>query len=316
MKKAASLLLGIILTLLYCACTLQSGPSDSGRVESRLPSSEIPQKETALAPKLITAEGIDIMVPFVDVAFTKDKLFVSQVLKDKMERYKGENVRFRVLVDLPFDEKEAEDCYQFAVKTGAVNVEPLEHSSDIQPFLKKAYFMELSADMLNRMIEHRGYVLRLAPPKRSKGYSVRIADYLTNVLDDTPDDEVLHIAAVCAVDKGNRFLSGREIPCNWDYNADLALPWTGGELNEGTVAGYIDAIVKRHHLTDKRIVDPKEKDAEIDYDGLGEKIVGIKAGFEAKLTKKEILALAEDTDIKTIYLKKAGIWTDHGSYDK
>lgn len=289
--------------------------SDSGRVESRLPSSESPQKEPSPAPRLITAEGIDYAVPGEDVEFSKSLLCVSHILKDKMEQYQGENVRFRVIVDLPLDENEAEDCYRFAVKTGAANIEPLEHSSDIHPFKKRSYLMELSADMLKEMIEHRGYVLRLAPPKRSQGYSVKIADYLTNVLDDTPDDKALHIAAVCAVDKENRFLSGREIPYELDYNADLALPWTGGELNEGAVASYIDSIVKRHHLTDKRIVDPKEKDAEIDYDSFGEKIVGIKAGFEAKLTKQEILALAEDTDIKTIYLKTAGIWIMPAYFD-
>lgn len=205
-----------------------------------------------------------------------------------------------------------EDIYsarlEYAYTIGAENVKAFETSSDLYYY---GYVMDLSADMINDMAAQGGYSFRMAPPERVEGYDVRIADHLTILLDKAAEDEVLHVAVVCTADNGNFFASERGIPVNGWYNDDLYRLWkfpsgsgmTGKERYDSLV-DYVNAVIERNGLTDKHIVDDKHPDVDIylsQYDEDGDVVISSAAvGFEVKATKAEILALAEDPDVRLI----------------
>lgn len=197
----------------------------------------------------------------------------------------------------------------YAYTVGAENVRYFEGSSDMS---YSGYVMELSADMINKMAAQGGYDFRMAPPRRIGKYDVRISDSLTTLLDNAAEDDLLHVAVVCTADYGNFFASTRGITVNGGYNANLFQPWkispsdfgpTGSE-NYDSLVDHVNAVIERHGLADRHIVNERHPDVDVylsQYDEDGNLVIYSAAvGFEVKATKAEILALAEDPDVKLI----------------
>lgn len=215
------------------------------------------------------------------------------------------------------------------------SLSPIADSSEVTAAAASkgyAYFAELSQDDITSLAARGGYLFRLAPPERRKGYDPKIADYLTNLLDAAQEGEALRVAVVCSADRFNRFAEERGIPVNPEYRADGYRPWPeippviteysadGRPLTadgspaiswqdySAQIAAYVDEIVERNGLTDKRIVRENRADAYIDehafnsYQGNAEdSLHAITAGFEAALTKEEILSLVQDEEVKAVY---------------
>lgn len=190
---------------------------------------------------------------------------------------------------------------EYIYTVGATNVRPFEGSSD---FVDGGWLMELSEDMIDDMAARGGYSFRMAPPERIEGYDVRIADHLTALLEEAAGDEMFHIAVITTADRYSAFASYRYLSVNWEYNADLFRSWQPRPYGSDGLSWeecldmlvhYVDDIVERNGLTDRRIFNDKSPDVQIgEFDTL------IYAGFEANATKAEILSLAEDPDIKLI----------------
>lgn len=215
------------------------------------------------------------------------------------------------------------------------SLSPIADSSDVTAAAASkgyAYFAELSQGDIASLAARGGYLFRLAPPDRRKGYDPKIADYLTNRLDVAQEGEALRVAVVCSADRFNRFAEERGIPVNPEYRADGYRPWPeippviteysadGRPLTadgspaiswqdySAQIAAYVDEIVERNGLTDKRIVRDGRADAYIDehtfnsYRGDADAYLhAITAGFEAALTKEEILSLVQDEEVKAVY---------------
>jgi hypothetical protein len=156
--------------------------------------------------------------------------------------------------------------------------------------------------MLNQMIEHRGYMLRLAHPERVEGYDIRISDLLTIDLEDLPAGGTLDVTVVLRADAGNEYVYyGAGLYRNWWYNIDLNAPLVRhGGVAKQDVIDYVDAVVRRHNLEEKRVIRPDADPQKIFMDESSGYYTGC-AGFEAYLTKAEILALTKDPDVKVIY---------------
>lgn len=220
----------------------------------------------------------------------------------------------------------AESRLMYAKEIGAANISEVSASSDISGYFaykNYAYFMELSSDMIEKLAEKGGYLFRLAPSEREEGYSVKIADHLTNILEAAEDDELIQVKVVCTIDRYNQFVSDGMV-AKRDYNNELYKKFTKTRYPEDEIptweeyndeiSKYIDNIVSRNGLTDRRITG---EDLNIH---IYESVYGrhyeqntvhsedcqksIAAGFEIKAAKSEILSLAEDTDIKLICLSQ------------
>lgn len=338
--------------------------------------------EHDLEKVLVTANVFDnFIISSGEGLLSSRKIYISDMLQEKMEQYKGQDVLFRVVVGFPITkedydnyknevssnsareesiralekelnqkwdeyyallekyknpdssdsvtlamvtEKEAEvkalskrlselkeqdkneyytktleERMEFAKSAGAKNIESIAASSDEVSHFRATYFMELSEDIIMRMAEHGGYTFRLASPKRIAGYDNRISDSLTVLLEQLGMGGTIHVAVVCDIDKFNEFTVSHGIPCNPQYNSNLNHAWEGEALNNENVENYINSIVERSNMKEKRIRNENATDANVISKDV------IVAGFEAQLTKEEIVNLVSDNEIKVIYPMKS-----------
>ena len=186
------------------------------------------------------------------------------------------------------------------------------HSEIYQNSLNDAYVMKLTADMINLLSERGTTDIYLALPERTGEYSKKISDTLTYYLEQMDEDDTIEIAAVCAVDSNNGYATDQNLTRNGSYNYDIYKKWSGKTPQEAgsydkfnsLVEDYINEIVERNGLSQKRIISDKLPEM-----GYGKVIYehaimfpsGINAGFNAILTKDEILSLINDEEIKVLY---------------
>ncbi|HAN20375.1 MAG: hypothetical protein A2Y15_08025 [Clostridiales bacterium GWF2_36_10] len=189
---------------------------------------------------------------------------------------------------------------------GVTEIENNEMTSESSSYFGyyNAYIMELSEEMILTLAEHGGFAFKLAPPERVSGYERKISDSLTVLLEQAKDGDEFHVAVVSVIDERNNFMkNGRYYQCNYKYNSDLYKEWQNelnDELNNENVRKYIDNILVRNNISDKRIYNERHADFSITMITL-DSIYIDSAGFEAKLTKDQIIALIADQDVKVIY---------------
>ena len=242
--------------------------------------------------------------------------------------------------------KVIEERIEYVKKLSSCEVVTISEISDsgIQMAWEKerAVVAELTAEDIDVLVKKGGYYIRLAPPERLEGYNKRISDTLTVLLDRAENDELLNVAVVTVIDKYNDYLYTRDFVVNGNYNSELYKPWltphefvnsthytpgdgitVNGQYVEGehvrqqilysrAIDEYIDELVERLGMTDKRVYVPEDEyhlsfsDFTV-YDmynhrhDLSNEDQALSAGFEIKATKAEIIALSEDDDIKVIY---------------
>lgn len=249
--------------------------------------------------------------------------------------------------------------YEYAVSINAENIIDIKESSDIPSYTisgVQAYFMDLTKEMIDSMAAQGGYAFRLAPPARIDGYSPKLSDYITYLLDGISEEESIHVAVVLGADRHSRFAQQRNLLFNSLYNNEYFKPWQGSappkiieykddvaitedgtqamELEEYVtfIASYVDEIVERNGLINKRIINENAPDAYYGKNFYEEYTNPVKpgnnppdyssfvdyftTGFEAELTKTEILSLLDDDEVKIIYsMELIGIDDPFNSFD-
>ena len=251
--------------------------------------------------------------------------YISSDLKEIMSEYEGQDVWFRVFFEFTnlygmyalYDETREkyidyndfratfiESEINYAKEIGALNI-VREMSSDAP----KKYAMEVTADMINKIFERGNMSFDIAHPARIEGYSKKTSDTLTDRLSKMSDTDAIEVAAVSVYDNYNYYAYCQNIGVNFWYNNSLFKVFSQGydmtfaecdALLEQTVVD----ILKRNNILEKRVVSD-----DLPQIGFGEVVYphaamleDIPVGFNAVLTKTEILKLAEDEEIKVIYL--------------
>ncbi len=193
------------------------------------------------------------------------------------------------------------------------------HSEIYQNSLNDAYVMKLTADMINLLSERGTTDIYLALPERTGEYSKKISDTLTYYLEQMDDDDTIEIAAVSTIDKASQYAWAQNLTRNEFYNEENFKAWpfkaptesfTYTEFNK-IIDNYINEIMVRNNIADKRIIHENlpwlgiEKLSWYKDDILvmapSESGHYITAGFNARLTKAEILSLVDEEEIKTLY---------------
>ncbi len=203
----------------------------------------------------------------------------------------------------------------YAKAIGAQNI--IENPNTTSDALSGAIMMEITAQMLEMIVE-RGTAFRihLAPPDRVEGYNDKISDYLTNKLSTMDNDDTTEVICVTVADRYNCY-AGEQYPSSADFKQELYKEIPKNNMDEkeyeGVLEKYIVDIIKRNNILEKRVIDkvvltpdypqpepriPKNGSTCLAHD-LSK--AGYKVGFNANLSKAEILALANDADIKAIY---------------
>ena len=221
-------------------------------------------------------------------------LRVSENLKEAMECYKGEDVLFRVYIEFFIY---AENFLEVVNELGVMNITSAVGSSEIYDGRMIAYFMELSEDAIVKISDRFACQFALATPERVEGYSVRISDYLTVRLSGAQEDETFRVLVAGTADDGSfiQTYNGMKI-YNSRYNSEFEIVLPRGNQNTEYLNTYIDSILERNGITQKRIIDSEKRWLDVEFN---EAICT--AGFDAELTKAEIIKLANDPDVKAIY---------------
>lgn len=228
-----------------------------------------------------------------------------QILKDK----EGEidflsNTLLQLELELRNESKDRDmnEKLEFVKELGAMNIESIAESSDERNDIHgDGYFIDLTADMIRKMDEEGGYIIRLALPKRIKNYDIKLSDSLTVLVEKMSENDTIHVAVIGIIDERNDFAlePSRRLAANPDYNAHLSRDFNSYKEYEQSTAGvgkYINDILKRNDLVDKR----KNKSLnDVSYTPSPHYFVT--AGFEAELKKSEILELVLDDEVKVIY---------------
>ncbi len=201
----------------------------------------------------------------------------------------------------------------FLKQIGATAIKSFDAHSEFPDYaLISGYIMELTAEQINQMIERGTFNIRMAPPERTGQYDKKITDTLSFYLEQMLENETMEIAAVCAVDKNNYYAYKQGLTSNFSYNAEFYKEWAKEISNDkkwwipfnASVEEYVSDIIKRNDIEDDRIISgdlPKNGVGEVIYPHAVSYLEDTVAGFNARLTKEQILKLVKDGDVKAIY---------------
>ncbi len=283
--------------------------------------------------KLVAGETPDPMtLSSSSPAYGTGTIFVggrTKALKNKMDEYEGQDVWFRVLVDIGIsyglikdDHPDSTSAYFKFVREETISFLNAIGAHDLKTEVNLAdgnNWQELEVSLTAEMIEMlsgKCYDFLLGQYPKNPEHSKIISETLSIRLDKMTDTDCVEVIAVCVTDEYNEYAAHqfrlRGVDINGKYNYDLFKPFeetdmTYWEYNK-MIDEYLSDIAKRNDITEKIIVSDelppiKFKGTETDLSRgvIGDMIESLVVGFNAKLTKAEILKLAEDEEIKVIY---------------
>ena len=292
----------------------------------------------AKLPYTFDCPNFDGGVPSIEQVYMSSELMEQLELnKDEDVLYR---VAVSVIWCLETTEEDQKEKIDF-IKNFSSNSIPVDNFPElVYGFGGYGHIMELTAEEINVFNEKGGYYIRLVPPGRAEGYDEKISDILTVMLEQATDTEVFEVTAVLVADKNNNFARNQYIWIDSEHNAHLfkgfeisPYEFVNGEgcisgegdvirqcitseqigkekLYDKFIMEYIMEIVERNGLSDK-LTDAANFEKAVGFDGdfsaFEEKQYHmgyqehISAGFNANLTRSEILKLINDEDIKVLY---------------
>lgn len=242
-------------------------------------------------------------------------------MKRIMETYGDQDVLLHYVVAFKLKDRESplKDVDKFAKDIGALKV---YYNDEDRPFPVGAYGV-IGTPQTVRNIEKAGYsscfiqMFKVETP-RPRGYTDAISDSLATLLEQMDDDEKIEIVATTVVSnqtwayryshmpssnqgRGKSFENFNRLKTS---NKDLSYD----ECTQLAVK-FTNNIVLRNNISKEKLLDGKviagvsgtKEDFAIPNSSYGKPQDHIYSGFAARLTKAEILALAEDEDVKIIH---------------
>ena len=257
--------------------------------------------------------------------------YLSNELSEKLQEYSGQDVLFRVIATRFEKDVTESQMSEFFNEIGAKNITNTIAESDI---IKRddcdEIIMEVTAEMIGKIAAKKQCLLILAPPKRVEGYNKKITDTLTERISKMDDKQIIEVAVVLTIDVKNNYAYKQAINANPQYNSEYIKSLDSFEYMEEYINSFgekmyttksydnavrllVESVIKRNGLNNK-VVDYKKlpqngcTEVKISYYSKNKANKGFKdaleytiAGFNAVLTKSEILALTKDADVKAIY---------------
>ncbi len=191
-----------------------------------------------------------------------------------------------------------------------IKISAVEETSDLLEYGSNCY-SEVTKDQIEQLVT-LGFKVCPTIPARVEGYDRRIADSLVAMLEYEPQETYFV--------RVNSVLCKRTEYGNENYNADLIRELKDEEITQEFGDNFLAAIRERHGIEDAYVptygIDIRWisktqankvdilKDWYVPGDAPGESHIYLRYNggfFEAKLTREEILELAEDSDVRSIY---------------
>lgn len=294
------------------------------KYNGKLIAGEMPDKATF---RTDWAVAVNTSVSTTDTSALIKKQSLSKTLSDAKAKYENEDVWFRVLIEINdpcgYDAdtdswfRKENDEYKF-IKQKALEFLRAIGAHDIKTEVNSsegnnAQILEasLTSEMID-MLSIGSFKLYLGQYPRNPKHNKVITDTVSVRLDKMSDTDTLVITAVTVHDRYNSFAKEQGLTVNLEYNADRFKLFNGGIgvlLRDGfaLLETHLQEIMRRNNILEKQLT----TDIKIGRWATGTQkgtIIGteeyyndVTAGFNATLTKAEILKLAEDNEIKAIY---------------
>lgn len=244
-----------------------------------------------------------------------------QRYKKKMIEYTAKEQAARELFSQQYVENTIKELERGRKALGIIEEPVTSTSDDIFSDTDRLFYANLTKEQITELAKGP-YRLNLAPPLRPDGYVRQISDYLAIALEYS-ERETYWVRV-------NSVLCARTSYGNNDWNADLIRELKEEEITQKFGEDFLAAIRSRHGIDEEyiptwgedirwiskteSITVPFLADWYVPGDAPGEShIYGQYNGgfFEAKLTKEQVLELAQDSDVRTIYLSQK----DPGYFD-
>lgn len=281
---------------------------------------QIEEKVASIEETLTKIEKINDRLYPPEKGLTQQEIEELRWEKKELEKEKKSRVdEYDALTDKEAEEKKAyraanlQKEKDFLKQIGAIEIKKFESHSEIPKYARMSgSIMELTAEQINKIIERGTFNIYMAPPERTGKYDKKITDSLSFYLEQMSENEKIEVAVVCAVDKNNYYAYKQGLTSNFSYNAEFYKEWAKEISNDkkwwipfnASVEEYVSDIIKRNGIEDNRIISddlPKNGVGEVIYPHAVSYLEDTVAGFNAHLTKEQILKLVKDGDVKAIY---------------
>lgn len=156
------------------------------------------------------------------------------------------------------------------------------------------YYATLTREQIDQIVTLGHSMIRLGIPPRPSGYADKIADSLAAKMEYEPQETYFV--------RVNSVICSNQIYGNCNFNVDLIRELKDEEITQEFGDNFLAAIRERHKIEDKYVPTYGifyDKEELADWYVRDGKVFG--GFFEAKLTREEILELAEDLDVRSIY---------------
>ena len=251
----------------------------------------------------------------------EDKITYGAQMKRIMETYGDQDVLLHYVVAFKLKDRESplKDVDKFAKDIGAFKV---YYGDKDRPFPVGAYGV-IGTPQTVRNIEKAGYsscfvqMLKVEAP-RPRGYTDAISDSLATLLEQMDDDEKIEIVATTVVSDQTWAYRYSHMPSSNQGRGKSFESFDGLKTSNKDLSydectqlavKFTNNIVLRNNISKEKLLDGKviagvsgtKEDFAIPNSSYGKPQDHIYSGFAARLTKAEILALAEDADIQLIH---------------
>ena len=253
----------------------------------------------------------------------ENKVKYGEQMERIMEIYGDQEVLLHYIVVFKLVDRKSplqgEAVEKFAKDIGAVKI---YDSSEVLPFPVGGYGI-IGTPQSVKNIEKMGYTgcfiqMLKVEASRPRGYTDAISASLATLLEQMDDDEKIEVVATTVVSNQTWVYGYGHIPSSnqgrgKSFESFDRLKTSNKDLSydECTrlVVQFTNDIVVRNNITNEKLVDGrviaevggKKEDYSLPDTGYGKPQDHISSGFAAKLTKAEILSLAEDKDIQLIH---------------
>ena len=238
-----------------------------------------------------------------------------------LEKYKGQNVLFDLV--LIFDYKKSPDnIEEYAINVGLCEIEKSDYGgmADVYFAIGKAQTIENILNYGHAVTVEINYLTEVV---RAGGYSKVISDALSLELEKHEDtDEIEVLVSTRAEKQSYGYMALYQQYGMLSYNRDLFSQESLNELKNGNTGvlsyteyavlseKYVSKIIERNDIAKEKIIPSlqplglhitEERYNQDVSTGKFSMPEGVLAGFTAKLTKEEIVRLANSEDIKIIH---------------
>ena len=314
-----SIVLIFIITLSFSGCKNDTNEKSSVHSTSKTDKTSEPHKKGAEYTVISSSTQVLRSDSWYYYAVGTGETELGEKISRLLEKYKNNDVYFSFIAVFDYDTFR-EDTDEFARRINALYVEEIVDRSQLTK-VYKIIGNSQTIDMISKSKTNAAFIeiCTYEEITRPDGYSEIITDSLAYELSKLNKDEEIEVLVTTVYDKNNSYLAKHQHLFLGEYNKERNVSIDNNSAAVLPYAEYkkaaeqkVNAVIKRNNISENKILktninlglslSEEEYNLRLKNNSLSDiKNGSVCSGFTAKLTKAEILALAEDEDVKVIH---------------